>query len=301
MKLTNILQSIRALGLALLSACAFLASNAMGVGFFDSGGAGGVDLATVRGGASQYWAVFGISGGVSVTDPGPFSGNWDIRGGVGIAGSGNLTMSSSEILGNLYIRTGGVQVYSAGATVTGSVNQNSIPTDGILSGAAADAATASAQASALPTFYNGSPLTTIAQTTPIALAAAAAANTTYVLHLTDLILSGTNAMLTLNGNGLANVNYVINVNRYLSLANGAQIKLTGGLQVQNVLINVQSGIYSTYTYDATLSGGSTVNGIILAPNRTVKLTGASTDVGEVIGKAVSLSGNSRVYNPVASP
>jgi hypothetical protein len=58
--------------------------------------------------------------------------------------------------------------------------------------------------------------------------------------------------------------------------------------------------YST-NYDVTLSGASTVNGIILATNRNVKLTGDSTVIGEVIAKGVSLSGSSQVINPLASP
>ena len=134
-----------------------------------------------------------------------------------------------------------------------------------------------------------------------------------MLHLNDLILSGAGAVLTLSGNNQANVNYVIDVNRYLSLSSGAKVVLTGGLVAQNVLFNVEGAGYSAYTYDVTLSGGSKIadapyggsgtlgGGVILAPNRTVKLTGASEVKGEVIAKAVSLSGNSRVYNPLVSP
>jgi len=51
----------------------------------------------------------------------------------------------------------------------------------------------------------------------------------------------------------------------------------------------------------TLSGGSEARGIILATTRAVKLTGDSKVFGEVIAKAVSLSGGSNVINPVVSP
>jgi choice-of-anchor A domain-containing protein len=121
---------------------------------------------------------------------------------------------------------------------------------------------------------------------------------TKVLNLTDLILSGTGAILTLNGNGVAGaVNYVINVNRYLTLGTAAQIQLGGALTPQNVLFNVKS---NATQYDVTLSGGALLNGILLAPTRTVKLSGASVVNGEVIAKGVSLSGRSQVINPTVS-
>jgi choice-of-anchor A domain-containing protein len=117
-----------------------------------------------------------------------------------------------------------------------------------------------------------------------------------VLNIADLIMSGAGAILTLSGD--ATTNYVINVNRYMTLGSQAQVALSGGLTPQNVLFNVKS--YST-NYDVTMSGASTVNGIILATNRNVKLTGDSTVYGEVIAKGVSLSGSSQVINPLASP
>ena len=302
MKLSNLFTSIRVRGMALLAACAMLAANAVGgTSFFDNN-VPGISLGSVSGGSPNYWAVFALSGGVSITDPGPFNNQWDVRGNVGIAGSGNLTMSASRIQGSLYIRTGGSQTLSGGANITNSPVYQDVPTNMLLNSAASNANSASTSASALANNWIGAgPTTVAANNVAVNLAIAAVANTTYVVHLTDLILSGASAVLTLSGNNAANVNYVINVNRYFSLSSGAKVVLTGGLLPQNVLFNVQQSPYSTYTYDATLGGGSKVNGIILAPNRTVKLTGASEVQGEVIGKAVSLSGNSRVYNPLVSP
>ena len=313
MKLAKLLPSIRTRGMALLTAGAMLVTNAFGGNFFNST-VDGVNLGNANGGGSHLWAVFALSGGVSITDPGGFLNPWDVLGSVGVAGSGNLTMSASRIQGDFYKRTGASTTTSGGATITGTTYSSFIPTDVLLSQASADATNASKAASAAANNWIGvAPTTIAANNVAVNLAIAAVANTTYVLHLTDLILSGAGAVLTLSGNNQANVNYIVNINRYMSLSSGSKVVLTGGLQPYNVLFNVQESTYSTFTYDATLSGGSKIadapyggsgtlgGGVILAPNRTVKLTGASEVKGEVIGKAVSLSGNSRVYTPMVSP
>ena len=309
--------------MAVLAAGAMLATNAIGASFFDSN-VSGVDLGAARGGSPNYWSVFALSGGVSITDAGPlplvldpgYPGNglssdwWDVLGNVGVAGSGNLTMSSSRIKGNLYIRTGGTQTLSGGAFIgnagyvptTGTPSPSGLATNALLITTATNAKTASDNASGLATTWIGAAPTTIAQNNMLLnLSIAAVANTTYVLNLKDLILSGVSSVLTLSGNNQANVNYVINVERFMSLSAGAKVVLTNGLNAQNVLFNVEQNPASTFTYDVTLGGGSKLDGIILAPNRTVKLTGASFVKGEVIGKAVSLSGYSRVFNPEISP
>jgi len=90
---------------------------------------------------------------------------------------------------------------------------------------------------------------------------------------------------------------VINVTRFLSLSAGASIQLSGGLQPQNVLFNLRNSASS----DVTMSGGSKLEGIILAANRNVKMTGGSQVTGEVIARGISLSGHSKVINPVVSP
>lgn len=175
--------------------------------------------------------------------------------------------------------------------------------DTYLANAVANANGASAAATSLAT-SPGSAITgsatTFVQTSGAAnnlslgLPSTGAANTTYVVNLTNLILS--NSILTLSGT--STTNYVFNVAQYMTLANNAHINLTGGLSAANVLFNVQS---NTPQYDVTLSGASSVNGIILAPARNVKMTGGSEVDGEVIAKAVSLSGASKVINPFVSP
>jgi hypothetical protein len=84
----------------------------------------------------------------------------------------------------------------------------------------------------------------------------------------------------------------------MTLSSAAKIQLGNGLTAANVLFNVKS---NTTQYDVTLSGGSQVTGIIMAPTRNFKETGGSVVYGEVIAKGVSLSGASKVINPFASP
>ena len=50
---------------------------------------------------------------------------------------------------------------------------------------------------------------------------------------------------------------------------------------------------------ATVSGSSVLNGILLATDRTAKLSGSATVYGEVIADKVSLAGVSSVQRPIS--
>ena len=78
-----------------------------------------------------------------------------------------------------------------------------------------------------------------------------------------------------------------------SLANSADIILSGGLLANNVIFNTRA------TSGAGLSGGSTLQGILVAKNGTASLAGGSLVTGQVIGKAVSLTGGSKIQ--ITSP
>ena len=312
-KLTRSCCSILIAALSLFGAGALKADN-----FFDnpiSSGGFTVDLGNASGGSStvvsthKSWAIFALSGGVTITDPDAtlqnVGNNYDVLGNVGMAGTGVLTMTNSWIKGSAYNTSG--QIFSPNITSTG--NAGPTVNAAYLSSAATSASNASTQAGSMATStgsltytLNGNSTaipTTFALNGGAGPAAATfsngAAGQTYVLNLQDLILSGVGAVLTLNGT--ATTNYVVNVSRYMSLSANSKIALSGGLGANNVLFNVKN----TATYDVTLSGGSEVNGIILAPNRNAKLTGGSVVNGEVIAKGVSLSGRSKVLNPFVSP
>lgn len=320
MKTNTLFKSARALRSVLLAAFTLFGSGAMqAANFFDdpitiTGTAGGtIDLLSVSGDSvrGNSWAIFALQGGVTITSS-SFPGQANVIGNVGVAQGGTLTMSNTWIggtgAGKAYLRNGAVPSV-VGSLITGGfplLNQ-----DPILNPAAGDAYAAASVANGLSRDIGAGPtlLTTIGlpagilsnDTTQILLSNVSgsiigAANATYVLNLTNLLLSGASGQLILSG--AATTNYVINVDKYLSMTSGSKITLSGGLQPQNVLFNVRN----SGGYDVTMSGaGTELNGILLAPGRNVKMTGGAQITGEVIARAVSLSGNSRVINPVVSP
>ena len=287
----------------------------------------GIDLGNASGGTTgghRHWAIFTLGGNVTITDPQSYTnysvppplpgqtdayysayysqaGSADVYGNVGISGSGRLSMTNSYIDGfvdqNSYptnVLTGnGGNPYFLGSITHDSAYLQQGYTDAINASATAKALTAT------PGTVSTAVITSAKSEVDLGISGGGQAGETYVLNLTDLILQGTSAVLTLNGT--ATTNYVINVNRYMSLAGGAKINLAGGITPQNVLYNVNQNTINGVQYDVTLSGGSEARGIILATTRAVKLTGDSKVFGEVIAKSVSLSGSSNVINPLVSP
>lgn len=308
MKLNQLMNVARGIRVLVLGALALLGAGAAPAANFFDDNVSGIDLGNASGGSTgthRQWAIFALSGGVTITDT-SVDGSYDVLGNVGIAGNGGLSMSLSKIQGSVFRDTGTFS--NSGGTVTGT---NTTGNGAYLNTGVSNANTASAVAQGLTASTSGLTLgggvsgsvygsnytaALSLNNTPGSITATSGG--TKVLNLTDLILSGAGAILTLNGNGVAGaVNYVINVNRYLTLGSAAKIQLGGGLTPQNVLFNVKS---NATQYDVTLSGGSVLNGILLAPTRTVKLSGGSVVTGEVIAKGVSLSGRSKVINPTVS-
>jgi hypothetical protein len=110
-----------------------------------------------------------------------------------------------------------------------------------------------------------------------------------VLKLQNFTISS--GTLTLQGS--SSTNFVLNVTNQFSLTNHAQIILAGGVTWDNVLFNV----VGTAGGNVTLAGGSTLNGVLMANNRTVDLSGASVVNGEVIANKIKLSGSARIIHP----
>jgi choice-of-anchor A domain-containing protein len=109
-----------------------------------------------------------------------------------------------------------------------------------------------------------------------------------VLKLTDFILKSS-ATLTLQGTTPATT-FVFNISKQFSLSSSARIVLSG-ISASNVVFNVR-GTGS----DVTISSQSTLQGILLANNRNVNISGSSTVTGEVVGNKVSISGSSRLFH-----
>ena len=308
----NLLSKMTRVGRALLLATlAILTTGAVkaqsGTNFFNNT-ISGINLGNASGGSTgghKNWAIFALSGGVTITDPistqlsDPLS--YDVLGNVAIAGAGNLSMTASWIKGGIWVQTNTQIVPPSGGPAPFYVGTKTVDPTYLTTGvsqaiAASNAATALANNTGGLVYTGG----ISGVSTSISLSAAASitgvAATTYVMNLTDMILSGSAAVLTLGGTDTTN--YVFNVSRFLTLSNQAKIILTGGLTEANVLYNVKS---NAPQYDVALSGGSELHGIILAKDRSVKLTGGSKVFGEVIAKGVSLSGVSKVINPFTSP
>lgn len=307
--LSKISRSARALFLATLAVLATGALKAQtGTNFFNntiSTANQTINLGNASGGATlghKNWAIFALSGGVTITDSVSTYGDpasYDVYGNVGLGG-GTLSMTASWIKGSVYRQSGAQTTPSGSPFITGTINTDAAYVNGAVS-----AATAASTAAAASTPYSTglSYVGYVSTPTSIALTGFAsitgAANSTYVINLTDLNLSGPSAVLSLIGTDTTN--FIFNVSRFMTLANAAKITVSGGvggLTEANVLFNVTS---NSPQYDVGLSGGSEAHGIILAPTRNVKLTAGSKVFGEIIAKGVSLSGISKVINPYFSP
>lgn len=308
--MTRLCRAFLLAALALIGTNALHAQYAPGTNFWNSN-ISGINLGTasgnwVPGTIHQNWAIFALSGGVTITDPNS-TGPADVFGNVGLGGSGNLSMSNSYINGTVY-RAGGTETLAGRASYytggsTGGNNLTSEVNDALGASSAASALNVNNTGSGVNALVFGGPYFTSPSVAPGTIAMnnttgsiTGQAGQTYVLNMIDLVLQGASTILTLSGANTTN--YVFNISRNLSLAAGAKILLSGGLTEANVLYNVKS---NATQYDVTLSGASEAHGTILATTRAVKETGGSKVFGEVIAKTVSLSGASKVINPFASP
>jgi len=117
---------------------------------------------------------------------------------------------------------------------------------------------------------------------------------TVVLSLTNFVMSGSS---TLTLQGTATTAFVINVSNQFSLSGRARIILSGGVDWRHVFFNVR-GKGGT----VTLSGNSSLVGILAARQRTVRMSDNALVTGQVWAKKVTLLDSSRIIEPpVVSP
>jgi hypothetical protein len=253
--------------------------------FAASGASADVAQAIPAMGDLERWAVFSLGDlnfGNSLT-----SGTL-VQGDVGVA-NGNISLSgNARIEGDLYYRSNAILYTSGNAVITGAQFQNQ---DALLDNEFSQAIDASDAAFALqPNRSN----TTICLKKNSSLTLSGAPGETVVLNLKSFQLKG-NATLTLQGT--ATTNFIINVKNQFALSGNARILLSGGAQWNNVLYNV-----SGPGADVTVDGNSSLQGILMATKRTVRLTGSSLVTGEVIGNRNVISGGSQVVHPpIVSP
>jgi cytoskeletal protein CcmA (bactofilin family) len=237
----------------------------------------------------ERWGAFSLGGGITdTTKADDLDGNTFIKGDVGVAGSGNITMSgNATINGNLYYRTNGTLSMSGNATITGSRFHNA-SSNSILDNGVNEAINASNHAFALPvnrsfTSFTGNQNRTIT----------GAPGETVVMKLTNFTLTGGTFTLS----GTATTNFIINVTNQFSLSGQAKIVLSGGVTWDNVLFNIRGS-----GSNVTLSDQSRLSGILMANNRTVQLSGQSIVTGEVVANKLSVSGKGQIIHPpITSP
>ena len=238
----------------------------------------GVNLGAA--GRTQQWTIFSLGNTAGDTDI--FDKNAEILGDVGVAGAGNLTMDGNSLLnGNLSYHTGGKLTLLKNSKITGSKLQNA-QTDTTLNQGVIDANNASNAAFAMPVSA-GYPSTLRLTKSDLTLSGSGRV----VLKLTDFVLSNKS---TLTLQGTATTTFIINVANIFSLSK-SDVILSGGLLASNVLFNVRGG------GTASLSDKSELNGIILATNRTIEVSGSSSVLGELIGKTVSVTDKGKVKRP----
>lgn len=275
----------------------------------------GIDLG--KAGRTQEWAALalgtGAAGGVSVSDT--LIQN-TVTGNIGAANGGKLTLSgTAKVVGKGYISTGGSLVRSGVATLTntggsGYFGEPSGPANtatlnnALMAQAYSDALAASTAAynsgntndlgNLIPTGWGTYP-STINQATNLQLSDSMGGSH-FVLQLSDFVLTG-GAEFKLNGT--ATTTYVINVSNSFSI-NGGKVVLNGVLP-ENVLFNVLGSGTATISSNADLTGNGlgtgTGSAFILAPTRTLNISGGSKVTGTVIAGKVNISGASKLTKP----
>jgi hypothetical protein len=218
------------------------------------------------------------------------SGSSSIRGTVantGVANAGNVNMSGSTLVnGILSLNTAGHLNKSGTSTVAGGVRQNTA-TDGVLDQAVADALAASQRAASLPATITS--VTSVTISNPSQNKTITGGVGTNVLHITSVTISNGTLTLSAPHGG----SFIMNVSGSFALSGASRITLTGGITPSDVLYNfVGSG------GGIAMSGGASVAGILLAPQRGIALSNAIV-TGEIIsgGSGIAFSGTTQVNNP----
>jgi hypothetical protein len=231
-------------------------------------GVNAIDASPVPLGNASQFSALALNGNVTM------SGGAIIQGNVGVAASG-FTFQQDKFAYDAYVNTT--------STITptlppAQVHQNTA-TDAFLSQAVTDAKNASSQATAMGP---GTNLTLSGGTSGnITLAAPG----TYVYTVTAFTNNTTIAI-----SAPAGTQVIINIP--VALAHTLTSTLSGGITASNVLFNVTS----TNTYNTGGSGG--INGILLAPNSTIEVSGGFTVTGQVIANSVSVDGGGQILGPV---
>ena len=231
----------------------------------------------------QHWAIFSLGSG-------KFVNNSSVDGDVAVDGAGKILLGNGAMIyGDLYFRSTGTLTTGRSSGITGRPIGNADP---MLDDDARSAMAASNRAAFLtPNFA-----------TPTSLSLGGQDNFTVtggpgqnvVLSLNNFRFTG-NSTFTLQGT--ATTTFIINVSKQFALSANSAIVLSGGVQWNDVLFNITGS-----GRNVSLSGNSSLTGIVMAPNRMVRLSGNARITGEVIAGRVTLSGSASItHPPIVSP
>jgi YVTN family beta-propeller protein len=238
----------------------------------------------------EFWAVLGLGGSSTASSTQlSMSGSSSVVGtvpDVGVARAGKVNMSGSSVIGGrLFFNTAGTLNKSGTTSIARGIRKD-VATDVLLSQAVADALVASKNAAALtPTITS---ITNVTITNPSQNKTIMGGLKTNTLTLTNLIIS--NGILTLSAP--RGGQFVINISGNFSLSGGSKVILGGELTPYDVLFNVTGA-----GGQVALTGGSTVSGIILAPQRGIALSPGLV-TGEVVsgGNQIAMTSTGQVNN-----
>ena len=228
----------------------------------------------------ERWTVFSLGDGNNFSRA---FGHARIDGDLGLAGNGNFLMGGhATINGDVYDRSNGTVLTFQNAFITGSIFHNQ---DALLDNGVSEALAASGHAFSLTP---NRPNTSVKLLGNHALTITGAPGETVVLSLKNFILRD-NSSFTLQGT--ATTTFVINVNKKFSLSGNSHIDLVG-VQWDQVLFNVVGT-----GQRVSLGGSSVFNGILMANDRTVRLSKDAMVSGEIIANRLKIRGSTRVLHP----
>jgi hypothetical protein len=269
--------------------CPAIAVAIVAVGTFTAGAAPYPDTlpgGVINVGSADYFTVLTKSE-AGFTDN-TVTGSSFVIGNYGVGGRGNLTLTGNgHIDGRVVMHGGGHPTLTGNAKINGTVSNN----DSQLNQALSDAqmlSDAAAMEAVTPAYAS---LTNVSLNGGASMTITGAPGQKVVLSLQNFSLSG-NSTFTLQGT--ATTSFIINVAKNFSLTGNSQI-LLAGVPPQNVLFNILGK-----GKDVSLTGHSSLSGIVLALNRKVDLTGGSQVKGKVIADQVELTGGSSVVTPTTN-
>ena len=229
--------------------------------------AGVVDL----GAASQY-AVLGLRN-TQVTISGSTT---TVNGDVGLGQGGQASIESARVLGGVFYHPSDTIEVQSTALVTDGTTPQSMSQ-------VTQAATVASQTAAglAPTATYGSlglSNFTLNRTGDVS-----------VVNVTNHLDVSNGTTLTLQG-GASDV-FIVNVGGTFNVAGGSRIALAGGLTAANVLFNITGS-----DGDINLTGGSTINGTILAANRKILASGVTVNGELIAGDQLTVQGGPTTIN-----